>query len=161
MDIEALQFGTDGFQPFTKTHTSGTIESQSRPIINQRTKLQKLAKPMGEHSMLRNQAIDEAAPVPGRRVTEITGRDIQEKMFLRGMLRQATRENDVIATQPLSFTVPRATADSSQLVLPGSDSSLTPRPVIISTGSNPVTELAAIRSEFPQKQVPTPKSGIN
>lgn len=105
---------------------------------------------------LRNKVTEEAVPVPDRRVTEITGRDIQEKMFLRGMLRQATRENDIIATQPLSFGVPRATADDTQPVLPpsildlevGNSRHLAP----ISAGPNPTPKLTSPHSKLSQKQ---------
>lgn len=161
VDIEALQFSTDGFQPFARTHISGAMESQPGPIINERSKLQRFTKPVDKRSTLRNQVIDEAAPVPDRRVTEITGRDIQEKMSLRGMLRQATRENDVVATQPLSFTVPRATADSSQLIPSRSDSPLTPRLDSGAPGNtrHPTSSnlVMTIHSELPQKQTHPPK----
>ncbi|KAL0633906.1 hypothetical protein Q9L58_007209 [Maublancomyces gigas] len=161
VDIEALQFSTDGFQPFTRAHTSSIMESQPRLIIDERAKLQKFAKPVDKRSALRNQAIDEATSVPDRRVAGITGRDIQEKMSLRSMLRQATQGNDVVATQPLSFTVPRTTADSSQLVPPRSDSPLTPSLDSGAPGSsrhparsNPVM---TIHPELPQKQTHPPK----
>lgn len=128
-------------------------------VINEHTKPQEFAESVNKQLILSNQVIDEVAPVPDRRFTEITGRDIQEKMFLRGMLRQATRENDVIATQPLSFAV-----DGSQLILSRSvaDSEAPsngrhspmyigpkPTPKLTSPHSKPFQRPASV---FPQKQ---------
>lgn len=136
------------------------MESQLGPATNEHAKLR------DKHSILRNQVTD-IAPIPNRRVTEINGRDTQEKMFLRGMLRQATRENDIIATQPLSLTIPRASADGSQLIPPKPNPLLTPlhdsevlsdgrRPAIISGVSNSDLEPMSIQPELSQQQDLTP-----
>lgn len=140
VDIEALQFATAEPQP-------SVIEP---PVINEHTKPQESAESVNKQPTLSNQAINEVVPTPDRRFTEITGRDIQEKMFLRGMLRQATRENDVIATQPLPF--------GSQLMLsrsvPGSETPSNSRQSAMYTGSNPTPKLTSphSKSTFPKKQ---------
>lgn len=121
-------------------------------------KPQEFPKLVDKQPTLRNKVTEEVVPVPDRHVTEITGRDIQEKMFLRGMLRQETRGNDIIATQPLSFAVPRATADGTQPVLsipdsevPSSSRHLAP----ISASPNSIPKLTSPRSKLSQKQALT------
>lgn len=114
-DIEPLQFTPDNSQSPAKTHTNNAKESLSRPTVHERTRLQEFTGPVDNHLVLRGSTINEVTPVIGRRVTELTSRDIQEKMFLRGMLRQTTRQDDVIATQPLSLSVSRASIDDNQL----------------------------------------------
>lgn len=144
------------------------------PVINEHTKPREFAESVNK------QPIDEVAPVPDRRLTEITGRDTQEKMFLRGMLRQATRENDVIATQPLPFAVPRV--DGSQLMLsrsvPGSEAPSNSRRSAMYTDSNPTPKLTSPHSKStlskkqdqlskvpdtntPQRQRPRKKNAIS
>lgn len=156
MDIEALQFTTDGSQPSARTRTDSKMGLLPGPATSERAKPQAPAKSVDNHSISHNPAIDE---IPNRRITEITRRDIQEKMFLRGMLRQATRGSDVISTQPLS--VPRTTADGSQITPLSSDSLLitipdsqvlgtSQRPT--SAGHNSVPELMPTNSSLPQQQ---------
>lgn len=123
-------------------------------------KPQVFPKLVDKQPTLRNKFTEEVVPIPDRRVTEITGRDIQEKIFLRGMLRQATRENDIIATQPLSFAIPRAIADGTQPVLshsipdpevPGNSRHLAPTPA----SPNSTQKLTSPHSKLSQKQALT------
>lgn len=124
VDIEAPQFTIDTSKPFARTQATSTKESSLRPATNERVNTE-FTKPADSRS-LRNPTINEGASVASRQITEVTRRDIQEKMFLRGMLRQATRENDLIATQPLSLAISRTTLDDRQLISPRDESFLTP-----------------------------------